>query len=372
MISLLLSRRQNCLIAVLTLAAAACFPFLSSAEDKSAATTAKAALTVSTTLPSSADWPLRITANGSIAAWQEAIVGSEINGLRLTDVRVNVGDRVRKGQELAKLQSLTVEAEREQTRASLSEAEASLTEAQANASRARQIGNSGALSAQQVTQYLTAELTAKARLEVLKARLKSDDVRLSQTRITAPDDGTISARSATLGAVVQSGQELFRMIRQDRLEWRAELPAADLARIRPGMPVSLTTASKNKVAGHVRMVAPTLDPQTRNGLVYVDLNVKGVRAGGASSGMFARGEFEIGHGKVLTLPQSAVLLREGYSYVFRLGPDNRVVQTKVEVGQRSDDRVAVTSGLDAGIPVVNDGVGFLADGDLVRVVTPAK
>lgn len=332
-------------------------------QDKTAVQ-AKAALTVTTVVPEQAEWTQRLTASGSVAAWQEAIVGSEIGGLRLTEVAVNVGDRVRKGQELARLQSDTTNAEREQTRAALAEAEAAFAEARANADRARQIEASGALSAQQIAQYLTAEQTARARVDVLKAKLKADDLRLAQTRILAPDDGTISARSATLGAVLQQGQELFRLIRRDRLEWRAELPAVDLERVRPGMPVSLTTAGKRAVAGRVRVVGPTLDAQTRNGIVYVDL----VNAGGvASAGMFASGEIELGKGKLLTLPQSAVLLRDGYSYVFRLGGDNRVTQTKVGTGQRSGDRVAIVSGLEAGTAVVATGVGFLSDGDLVRV-----
>lgn len=90
-------------------------------KEKAAAAT-KAALTVSTVRPESADWPQRLSASGSIAAWQEAIVGSEIGGLRLTEVAVDVGDRVRKGQLLARLQNETVSAEREQTRASMAEA----------------------------------------------------------------------------------------------------------------------------------------------------------------------------------------------------------------------------------------------------------
>ena len=227
------------------------------------------------------------------------------------------------------------------------------------------------MSAQQIAQYLTAELTARARVDVLKAKLKSDDLRLAQTRILAPDDGTITARTATLGGVVQPGQELFRLIRRDRLEWRAELPGADLERIKPGMPASLTTAGKRVVAGRVRMVGPTLDTQTRNGIVYVDLDGGKGANGGASAGMFASGEIEIGKAKVLTLPQSAVLLRDGYSYVFRLGNDQRVAQTKVNTGQRSGERVAITGGLDTGTAVVATGVGFLADGDIVRLA-PAQ
>lgn len=338
-------------------------PAENAASADAASRSAKPALTVSTLTPSYAEWPQKIAASGSIAAWHEAIVGSEIGGLRLVAVPVNVGKYVEKGEELARLQSDTVAAEREQTRASLAEAEAAHAEARANAERARQIQASGALSAQQIAQYLTAEQTAKARVEVIKARLHADDLRLAQTRILAPDSGTISSRSATLGAVVQSGQELFRLIRGDRLEWRAELPAADLSRIRPGMAASLVTPGKMRVAGRVRMVGPTIDPQTRLGLVYVDLDGKG-----ASAGMFASGEIEIGRARVLTLPQSAVLLRDGFSTVFRVGPDQRVSETKIEVGARSGDRLAVAAGLEPGAAVVASGVGFLADGDVVRVV----
>ena len=339
-------------------------PFSSTAADKPSPV-AKAALTVSLTTPIRAEWAQRLTANGNIMAWQEAIVGAEANGLRLTEIHANVGDRVRKGQLLATLQNETLSAELEQVRASLAEAEASLAEASSNAERARKIEGKGALSAQQVAQYLTAEKTAQARFAALQAQFKSTRIRLSQTRIVAPDDGTITSRTATLGAVVQPGTELFRLIRQNRLEWRAELPAADLARIRPGMTAKVVTASKNTLKGKVRMVAPSVDAQTRNGLVYVDL----LETSNALAGSFARGEIELAQSSVLTLPQGAVQLREGYSYVFRIGSDKRVIQTKVTTGQRQGDLIAVTSGLQAGTQVVASGVGFLSDGDLVRLTS---
>ncbi|MET7013878.1 efflux RND transporter periplasmic adaptor subunit [Uliginosibacterium flavum] len=347
-------------------AALLALPLISSAADKAASPPAKAALSVNTVMPTRADWPVRLSANGSITAWQEAIVGAEIAGLRLIEVLVNTGDQVRKGQVLARLQSATTEAELAQTLASLAEAEANLAEAHANAERARQLDGTGAFSAQLVSQYLTGETTARARVDGLKARIKADQLRLAQTQVLAPDDGTISARTATLGAVVQPGQELYRLIRRNRLEWRAELPATDLLQIKPGMAVSITTASKGKVSGKVRMVAPTLDAQTRTGLVYVDL----IGNGDAKPGMFARGEIEIARGGVLTVPQSAVILRDGFSYVLRVGADQRLTQTKVIIGQRSGDRIAITGGLAADAAIVSNGVGFLADGDLVRVVAP--
>ncbi len=338
------------------------------ADDRPAASApAKAALTVNVTQPQFASLPLRISANGNIAAWQEASVGTEANGLRLADVRVNVGDVVQRGQVLATFAPDTLQADVAQIRAAVAEAEATLAEASANARRARGLQASGALSEAVINQYFTAERTAKARLDAQRAAAQTQQLRLKQTQVLAPDFGVISARSATVGAVLPAGQELFRMIRQGRLEWRGEVAANDMASIKPGMSALVTAGNAPGIKGTVRIVAPTVDPQTRNGLVYVDLPARGV----VRAGMFARGEFEIGSGSGLTLPQSAVLLRDGFSYVLRVGADSKVTQAKVAVGRRVGDRIEITGGLDAAARVVAAGGGFLADGDTVRVVEAA-
>ncbi len=338
------------------------------AADKPAASAApKPALSVTVTTPQSASVPMKIAANGNITAWQEASIGTEANGLRLAEVRVNVGDVVKRGQVLATFTPDTVAAELAQTRAAVAEAEATLAEASANAQRARELQATGALSAQQINQYLTAERTAQARLEAQRAAAKTQQLRLAQTQVLAPDHGVISARSATVGAVLPAGQELFRLIRGGRLEWRAEVPAADLAQLAPGVSAAVTPAGGTSVVGTVRMVAPTVDPATRNGIVYVDLP----KPGTARAGMFARGEFEVGQKTGLTLPQSAVLLREGFSYVLAVGADSKVQQVKVSTGRRFGDRVEITGGLDRNARVVASGGGFLGDGDLVRVVDAA-
>jgi HlyD family secretion protein len=328
---------------------------------------AKAALTVTAVQPRPTELPLRIGANGNIAAWQEASVGTEANGLRLAEVLVNVGDVVKRGQVLARFAAEGPQADLAQIQAGVAEAEAMLAEAAANAQRARELQTTGALSAQAINQYLTAERTAKARLDAQRAAAQVQRLRLKNAQVLAPDNGVISARSATVGAVLPAGQELFRLIRQGRLEWRAEVAASDLAALKPGLPVTLTPAGGSAVRGTVRMLAPSVDATTRNGIVYVDLPAPGA----ARAGMFARGEFEIGSGRALTLPQTAVLLRDGFSYVLRIDADNKVSQTKVAVGRREGDRVEITGGLGADARVVASGGGFLADGDTVRVVEAA-
>jgi RND family efflux transporter MFP subunit len=338
----------------------------------SAPATAKPALTVTVTQPQTAALPLQLAANGSLHAWQEASVGAESNGMRLAEVRVNVGDNVRRGQVLATFGAEMARAELAQVQAAIAEAEAAAAEAAANAQRARDLQGSGAYSAQQVTQYLTAERTAQARVQAQRAALQVATLRLAQTQVLAPDHGVISARSATVGAVVPAGQELFRLIRQGRLEWRAEVPAADIGTLEAGQAVRVTAAGGTPVAGRVRMVAPTVDAATRNGLVYVDLPVAAAAAAGLKAGMFARGEFELGSSSGLTLPQSAVLLRDGFSHVFTVEPDNKVRQQKVTVGRRVGDRIELLGGLPANARVVASGGAFLVDGDTVRVVAAPK
>jgi len=331
---------------------------------------ARAALTVTAVTPQWSEWPQVLPANGNIAAWQEAVIGAEIANLRLTEVRVNVGDRVKRGEVLARIADDTVTAELAEATAALTEAEAMLAEARANGDRARQFQATGFLSAQQITQYLTAEKTALARLNAARARLQSARLRLAQTVVRAPDDGVISARAATVGSMTQPGQELFRLIRGGRLEWRAEVSAPDLGRLQPGVTATLSAPDGTRVQGRVRMVAPTVDPQTLNGLVYVDLPVAGT-GDALRAGSFARGEFELGRARVLSLPQSAVLLREGFAYVFRLDAQDRVTETKVSVGQRMGDRIEIVDGIAESTRVVASGAGFLADGDRVRVVGTA-
>lgn len=340
----------------------------SAADSASSAGSARAALSVNVTSLEAASWPRTISADGSIAAWQEAIIGAETSGLRLQQVLVNVGDTVRRGQVLAEFRQDTVRAEAAATRAAVAEAQAALAEAQANAERARQLQPQGFMSAQQVQQALTVEQTARARVEAQKARLAVDDLRLSQTRVLAPDDGVISARPATVGSVVQPGQELFRLIRQGRLEWRGEVPQVDLERVQPGQPVSLTLTGGTTLNGKVRTVAPTLNPGNRLGLVYVDVPAGGV----ARAGMFATGRIELGTTPAQTLPQSAVLLREGFHLVYTVGPGNRLRAVKIDVGRRVGDRIEVRGGLKPEDRVVVSGGAFLSEGDLVKVVASAS
>ena len=382
MLNLLLSMPKNHNKRWLILLPMLALPYFGFAETPKA-TSITPALTVTVIKPQLASFPQKISANGNIAAWQEAIIGSEANGLRLVNVLVNVGDVVKKGQLLADFATETIDADLMQAKASLLEAEATGREAINNADRARTLQNTGAMSNQQIEQYTTAAETAKARIEVAKAAVNTQQIRLKQTRIYAPDSGIISARNATVGAVVGAGTELFRLIRQSRLEWRAEVISSDLPKIKIGMQANIIAADGSHLIGKVRKLSPTVDMQTRNTIVYVDLPANSVKAG-----MFAKGDFLMGQSNTLAVPQQALVLRDGFNYVFVLKNINgeqakvgqvKVGQIKVQTGKRVGNLVEIVSGLTANQSIVASGGAFLSDNDTVKVVnaaatnsTPAK
>lgn len=329
------------------------------------------ALTVSVVHPERVEWPEVIQASGTITAWQEAIVGAEVAGLRLAELMVDVGDEVTKGQLLARFDDATTLAMVRQTESAVAEAEANVAEAEANAQRAERLGKTGALSQQDATQYLTRGRTAQAQLESAKARLHSQKLALDYTRVVAPDDGVISSRKAMLGMVAAPGTELFRLVRQNRLEWRAELTGAQLAQVQVGDVASVQLVDRTIAHGKVRQVAPVLDESTRIGVAYVELDRSADANTGARAGMYGTGSITLGHRAALTLPSDAIVLRDGHEYVFVLGPDGRVALTKVDVGRRFGNGVEISAGLTDEQQVVSAGAAFLNDADAVRVVPTA-
>lgn len=359
-------RSRKIVLAGLAAAVAVALTFsLASRSPQAAPASAasRAVMAVQTVMPRRADWPRELAANGALAAWQEGVVSAETGGLRITALHADVGDTVRRGQLLAELARDSVEADLRKYQAALASSQASLAQASANAARARQVKGSGALSDQQVNEYLVAEQTARASVAQASAQLDAQKIVLAHTRIVAVDDGVISSRSATLGKVASAGDEMFRLVRQNRIEWRAELDARQLAEVRSGQSASLTLPDGRTITGKVRVAAPTLASDTSRGYVYVSLPA----ASPARAGMYASGRIEVGSRPALSVPQSALVLRDGRSYVFEVGPDSRVLRCSVTVGRRQGDRVEIVSGIRDGARVVASGAAFLADGDKVSL-----
>jgi RND family efflux transporter MFP subunit len=304
-----------------------------------------------------------VAATGTVVAWQEIVVGAEASGIAIVEVKVEEGDAVEAGQLLIRLDDALIRAEVAEQEAAVSEAEASLEAARAAQRRAETLLQKDAISREEAEEADTALKSAEAQLAQAKAALSALEVQLDRTRIVAPAAGAISAPPALLGAVVQTGTELVRFIRDGRLEVEAEVPEQYLAGIRGGQTVAVTDAAGNTVAGQVRAVAMAVDSERRLGTVYVALP----EAAGLRPGMSARVSIATDAAPMLSVAQSAIVWRDSKPYAFVVGNDNRVEMRAVETGPRDGDSIAISAGLSEGEVVVRSGGGFLNDGNTVRI-----
>ena len=340
------------------------------AEENASA--AAPALTVTIARPQILEWPETIFASGAIEPWQEASVSAQIGGQRIAEVLAEVGDVVTEGQLLARLDTELLRAELAELQAALAQAEASREEAAANRVRAEGLRERGLLSEQDILRATTLATVAQTQVAAARARLDSLRLRLRYAEIVAPDDGVITARSAMLGAVTQAGQELFRLIRQQRLEWRGELTAEQLVRLTKHAAVELALPDGSKAHAKVRRIAPAMTSGSRLALVYADV----APGSAARAGMYAEGTILLDPKPALAVPAGSVVIRDGRSIVFTIADDRsgdiaRIAARTVEIGRRREADVEILRGLDARESVVLQGAGFLSDGDIVRIVQGA-
>jgi HlyD family secretion protein len=326
------------------------------------ANAAHPALTVTIHAADRTTWPRELPANGSLIPWQEAVIAAETGGLRISELLVDVGAVVKRGQVLARLADDSVISDVAVATALQDQSQATATETRANADRARQGRTDGTLSAQVIAQYLAAETRAEAELAAARARLANQQLRLSQTQIRAIDDGIILTRQAILGSVVQSGNELFRLIRQGRIVWRAEVDASHASDIRIGQTARISLPDGKTCSGTVELIEPGADAGTRLQHVRIALPTEST----ARTGWFAHGVIQLGEDEALHVPESALVLRDGRSFVF-VCRDGVVEQRQVVTGRRQDGLVELASGLRDDELVVDTGGAFLNDGDHVLV-----
>ncbi len=346
------------------------------ARAQEAAAETSAALSVELAPPQRLMWPVTLETNGRLEAWHEAVIAAEIAGQRIETVNVDVGSVVKKGDILAQLSTETLQNTIVQQEATVLSAEAALDQARADADRARRLtsGQSGALSEQQASEYFVIERKAEADLASARAALASSRLDLDRTRIRAPDDGVISSRSAAMGTVVATGTELFRLIRQNRIEWQAEVPLRFLPQVMVGGKAAIPAPDDTEVPGEVRLIAPTSSETTGRVVVYVALTPP-EGAPMPPTGIMITGRFDLGQREALTVPATATSMRDGFTYVFALDEGSdlaKVTRKRVETGRRIGDRVEITAGLTGDERVVQSGGAFLNEGSVVRVVEAAE
>jgi RND family efflux transporter MFP subunit len=353
--------RRALLLAVLCLAAGT----VACKRDAATADAGAVGAMAVTTAPATPRTMARgVTVSGAVSAVEDMQLGVEIGGQRVTSLDVDVGQAVKQGQLLLTLDHRTLDADLEQANAALHEAEAGAALARSNLARGQQLAAGKYISAGQLDELRATRTQAEARVGTARAARDAAALRRSFADLRAPAAGIISKRLVQPGQVVAAGSELLRLIRDGRLEWRAELPSSQLAQVRPGDRIRLHGRDGNKVTGRVRAVSPGVDADTRTGTVYADLP----QPGGLQPGTYLEGRIESGNAQALAVPAGAVVLRDGFPCVFTIDAKGQARQQRIETGNTDDGWTEVRGGLKAGERVVVDGAGFLADGDRVRVV----
>src|SRR3982075_102677 len=340
-----------------------------------------------------------LAVTGSLAArGGESVGGAEFDGLRIVELLADVGDRVEKGQVLARLDGAMLQTQLAQNTSTIAKAEASIAQARASLAetqaaeaeaadalkRAQALGATGTTSPVQLLARETQAKVAAAKATAAEANLRiaeaeralaeaqrsEIELKIARTELKAPAAGTISRRAARLGAVAGTvGEPLFRLGRNGEIEFDAEVPATVLPQIEPGQNVEvLLSGVSEAISGTVRLVDPSVDKASRLGRVAVALS----RHPAMRAGIFARGNITVGRRQAVTVPVSAVRVGKEGAYV-QTGTDNVVEIRNVEIGFKRGGRVEIVNGLMEGQEVVVRAAAFARPGEpIVPVRDDAK
>jgi HlyD family secretion protein len=371
--------RWAVVLIVILIAAALAFAAIRIFSHKAAAIQAAPTQTITVGMVAQGAMARSLVVNGSLAAWDELPVGAEAGGLAITQVEVEEGDRVTKGQLLAQLDDSVLRAQLAQAHAAVAQAEAGLQKAEAMSAtagsdvrRAKELSKNGFISGQLAEQRETTAATALADVNVARQNLVTSKAiaderaaQLAQTEVRAPTDGIVSKRMATLGNVVSVGQQLFRLIRDGRVELRAEVPEMDLVRLTAGQPATIIAndADPRRFEGNIRLIGATVDPQTRIGMVYIALPDDPA----LKPGMYVHGEISTGSSDAIQVPEEALVFKDSKPAIFVISADSRAKLRMVVTGARVNGLVEIIGGVAAGEQVALAGAGYLKDNDLVRV-----
>ena len=304
-----------------------------------------------------------LAASGDLVAREEAAVLPEVSGYRVTDVLTDVGQQVRKGQVLVKLDPSLIESQIAQQQAQLAQAEAQAAQSEDQAQRVKGLDDQGVLSQEQIATRRFQARASRATAKAQAAALQDLRTRAGKLQVTAPVSGLVLEKTVRPGDLAStSGTPWFRIATDDQIELQAQLSEDDLAHIRPGQHAQVTLPSGTTVTGVVRLISPQIDPQTKLGYVRLMLPVRpDVRAGG-----FGHAVFTDTTGKTLSLPETAVRYDADGASVMVVQADNRVKRAPVRTGMRGSGLVQILDGPPAGALVVANAASFLLDGDLVR------
>ena len=322
--------------------------------------------TVTVTRVARSSTPTTISIVGSIAARYDMPIGVEGDGGRVSAIYVEAGDRVKRGQVLARLNVSVLQPQVANLEAGLEQARAEAELAQAEYHRAEAVGASGALSAEETQRRKSSAVTAAAKVKVAAAQLAEAQARLARADVRAPADGVILSRNVEVGQTAgPGGDALFRLSERGEIELRGQVPEQDLPLLKVGQTVDVhLTGSAQTYQGRVRLLGAVIDPTTRLGMVRIALEPEQNLRPGA----FARAEVTVSNAERTVLPQTAVLTDDRGSYVLIVDAQNKVARRGVHVSGIVQNGVTIAEGIDGEERVIATAGAFLQEGELVRPV----
>jgi HlyD family secretion protein len=295
-----------------------------------------------------------LSASGSLAPREEAAIMPEVTGFRVRRVLADVGDYVKAGQTIVELDPTLLEAQ-------IAEARAQAAQAEDQAKRVQGLDTAGVLPAEQIAQR-------RFQAQAAQARLRSLTTQQRKLNVVAPVSGLILEKNVRPGDLSAGGATpWFRMARDGQVELLAEMSEADLGHVRVGQSATVSLPGGATAQGHVRLISPQIDPQTKLGQVRVILPVRSdIRAGG-----FGRALFSDASAMALVVPETAVRYDADGASVITVLPNNKVRRVLVQTGQRGGGYVQLTRSPPVGTRVVRNAGAFLLDNDLIRPVEGA-
>ncbi|MGI8931835.1 MAG: efflux RND transporter periplasmic adaptor subunit [Sphingomicrobium sp.] len=366
-------RRRNIILiaAALLLALVAGYWFMNRGDEGSAATGAAAEgpggrgqiPTVSVIVPGKSQVARILTASGGLAARRDQPVGVAGEGGLVRAVMVDAGSWVRQGQVLASVDRSVQSQTSAQLAAQVQVTRADAALAQNEFERSQALVGRGFVSKADLDRKRAARDAANARVRVAQAQLGATRAQIGRLDIRAPTSGLILARNVEVGQIVSAGAgALFRLASGGDMEMRAAMSQQDLAFVRAGMPASVTPIGANRsFSGSVRLVAPVIDPQSRQGEVRISVPYDPtIRPGG-----FAEAKIQAGATTAPLLPQSAVLSDERGNYVFIINAKNMVERRAIKIGSVDDQGVTIVEGLSGQESVVLSAGPFLNPGQKI-------
>jgi len=305
-----------------------------------------------------------VSASGLLTPKLEAAVSTELNGYRVAEVFVDQGAHVKAGQPLARLDDTLLKSQIAQQRAIVAQQTVAAERAAAEAQRVAGLDNTGVLPQEQILERRLASRSGEAAVKAAQAQLDDLLVRESMMTVRAPVGGLVLARMARPGDIAAPANVMFRIAADSILELNAETPESELGRLHAGDAAEVTLPDGAVVTGHIRVVSPEVDAQTKLAGVRITLPVRpDLRSGG-----YGRANFVDSAHPAMVAPENAVRFDADGASVLVLQPDDRVRRVPVHTGVRSHGEVELLDGPAPGDKVLLGGGAFVLDGDKVHPV----